>query len=85
MRTRLVGVTGIGKQALWYYLLAETREDRQVYGLRVKYCGEVVSIADITSSRKQIHRLLRRMLWGGVTPVTARDVVEDWLGGEFSL
>ena len=39
------------------------------------------TVADITSSQRQIQSLLDALARGGVTPAAVRDVVEDWLNG----
>lgn len=63
-----------------YYLLAEEHEGLgESYGLQVRSGGETEMIPDITSSQRHIQTLLEALVAGGVTPVTVREVVEDWL------
>lgn len=63
-----------------YYLLAEEwKELGESYGLQVRYGEESAMIPDITISQRHIERLLQALVRGGVTPVTAREVVDDWL------
>lgn len=65
-----------------YYLLQEPLgEDAEVYGVAVEYGGERAELRSLTVSRRRAEALLERMRRGRVTPVTARDVVEDWLLG----
>ncbi|MEG1988300.1 MAG: DUF6514 family protein [Oscillibacter sp.] len=63
-----------------YYLLAEDRDTLgESYGIRI-ICGEEKeSVRDITMSQNKILALLDRVMTGVVTPITLRDVVEDWL------
>ena len=49
------------------------------YGVRVSNGKEIVEIHDIAPSREQVSQLLDLLVRGSVTPVTARDIVEDWL------
>ncbi len=65
--------------AVCYYLVAEEAAGVERYGLQVRFGEETETVADVTSSQRQIQALLAAMARGGVTPVTARDVVEDWL------
>ena len=63
-----------------YFLLVEERETRWAhYGICVESGGERTVIPAITISQPGILSLLSRLMHGGVTPVAARDVVEDWL------
>ena len=63
-----------------YFLLVEEPDARlEHYGVRVESGGERAEIPGITASQTRILALVSRMMRGGVTPVTARDVVEDWL------
>lgn len=51
------------------------------YGLRVteRERGESCTVPHITCSTSRFDELCRLVLHGQVTPVTLRDVVEDWL------
>nr|WP_325253083.1 DUF6514 family protein [uncultured Oscillibacter sp.] len=62
-----------------YYLVAEEMAGVERYGIQVCYGDETETVADITSSQRQIQLLLDALVWGGVTPAAVRDVVEDWL------
>ena len=81
MRRVLFGQSECRGAAVCYYLVTEKREGRERYGLQVKYDGETETIPDITTSRGEIQALLKAMARGVVTPVSAREVVEDWLSG----
>lgn len=50
------------------------------YGVAVRYNGEEVRIPNISTHPEVVHCLLEQMTAGAVTPVTAKDIVEDWLG-----
>ena len=80
MRRRLVGMVRCCELAIHYYLLADDgQEGRRQYGILVEGGGDSVSIPRITVSRLRVQSLLERLIRGRVTPVTALDVVEDWL------
>lgn len=69
----------------------ETREicgKRAVYSLLVEEgsCGvqitlgeETATIPDLTPAEDRARELLKKWMDCGVTPVTLRDIVEDWL------
>lgn len=68
--------------AVRYYLLVEECGDQEErYGLQVRYRGETETVPGITSSQRQIQSLLELLVRGRVTPVTVREVVDDWLNG----
>ena len=50
-----------------------------MYGILVEGVGDREVIHGITASRLRIQTLLERLVRGRVTPVSVRDVVEDWL------
>ena len=63
-----------------YFLLVEERDALwEHYGVCVESGGERTEIPGITASQTGILLLLSRLMRGSVTPVAARDVVEDWL------
>ena len=63
-----------------YFLLVEERDALwEHYGIRVESGGERAEIQHITVSWAGILSLLSKLMQGGVTPVAARYVVEDWL------
>ena len=79
MRKRLVGTARCCTLPVHYFLLTgETEDGRKTYGVLVEGDGRT-SIPDITSSRSRVQSLLGRLIRGRVTPVTALDVVEDWI------
>lgn len=49
------------------------------YGIRISWRGETEEIADITTGRGEVLAFLELLRRGKVTPVSLRDVVEDWL------
>ena len=57
-----------------YYLLSELGS----YGVGVEYRGEKVQLRRLSRRRSSVEALLEAMRQGCVTPVTARDVTEDW-------
>ena len=63
-----------------YFLLVERRDPCwEHYGICVENGSERTEIPRITVSRPRVLSLLSRLMQGGVTPIAARDVVEDWL------
>lgn len=80
MRKQLIGEARCRELPVRYYLLEdETDEGRPLYGIQVEYGGERMSILELTCSRQRAEALLGLLIRGCVTPVTVRDVVEDWL------
>jgi len=80
MRVDQMKEVRLHREWIRYYLLRSGRK-RQSYGICVTYRGEAVVLPGITCSETEAKCLLRRMVQGKVTPVTARDIVEDWLCG----
>ena len=80
MRALFYGQAECLGQPVYYELLAdELTGDKECYGLRVR-CGEDTAEArDLTTSQRRIQELLDALVRGAVTPITTRDVVEDWL------
>ena len=66
---------------LRYSLLAEPAVDRTRYGISVRNetTGEETLIPDALLDPKDGERLLEKLVSGGVTPVTLREVVEDYV------
>ena len=63
-----------------YFLLVEEQDALwEHYGICVESGGERAEIPGITASQTGILSLLSKLMQGGVTPVAARYVVEDWL------
>lgn len=81
MRSILVGEAACLEQTVEYYLLVEPvgETEGEVYGIGVKLGGESETIPGITVSQRRVQSLLDVLIQGSVTPVAARDVVEDWL------
>lgn len=63
-----------------YYLLVETLEhDLEMYGVLVEYQAQTAAVPALTVCRRRAEALLELLRRGRVTPVTVRDVAEDWL------
>ena len=76
-----VGTVRLAGEWLRYYLLRGL-EPQGGYGICVT-CGEDAAfVPEISCSETKIRQLLHSMMKGRVTPVTARDVIEDWLCGQ---
>ena len=75
-----MGSVCVQKMNIQYFLLKEYFEGQEGhYGVSVELEGEQVTVRQITTSCKEIRELLDLLVRGQVTPVTVRDVVEDWL------
>ena len=80
MRAFLVGRRPCRGVPVDYFLLVEEWDALwECYGIRVESGGERTEIPGITASQSGILSLLSKLMRGSVTPVAARDVVEDWL------
>ena len=66
-----------GHQGMTVYY--ELLEERGRYGIRVSCGTEVEEITDLAVKKEPVLELLQAMVRGFVTPVTARDIAEDWL------
>ena len=59
------------------------QEDRITYGIRIvkteNGTEEQECLSGLSASLEQVERLLRQMIYGLVTPVTAMAVADDWL------
>ena len=84
-REQLTGETGADISLDYYVLVEEARLGEvfccETYGVRIARTDgtEEASVANITPSTRRIDELMERLVRGGVTPATLRDVVEDWL------
>lgn len=61
------------------YELLEDPNAQDRFGVSVHFKDESSSINHITGDKERILRLIRLLRLGNVTPVTLRDVVEDFL------
>ena len=74
MKNELFGIATCLGMPVFYYLLS----DSGGYGIGVEYQGETVLLRRLSRIRSEVEALLTDMRQGSVTPVTARDVAEDW-------
>ncbi len=81
MRKILIGRSACGGEEYDYYLLAEELKELSAenYGVQITGRAHEETIRGITFSQEGILALVQAMIRCAVTPVTARDVVEDWL------
>lgn len=80
MRVVCVNQQQVAGRQLCYYLLAEKQKERERYGIKIEAeDGEAESVPDVTVSAEGIRRLLDILVRNTVTPVTLRDIIEDWL------
>ena len=91
MERQFYGSALCGETDVMYYLLSEepgvTAPEYGVpedwtggeYSVLVEKGGERTAIPALDTSRERVRELLDRMVRGAVTPVSARDVAEDWL------
>ncbi|MDD3347139.1 DUF6514 family protein [Oscillibacter sp.] len=68
-----------GLSIQYYLLVQESTGGMETYGVSVE-CGEEQDLLpDLTISKWRVSALLEMLARGSVTPVTLRDIVEDWL------
>ena len=80
MRKLLFGSARCQDRPVRYFLLSRTLDNEtEEYGAAVELGEERVELPGLTYSQREIQSLLDAMRRGIVTPVTARDVAEDWL------
>lgn len=79
MRKLFVGEAPCRASLARYYLLEGDQEEPGSYGVRIEMEGEEASAADLSPSRQRVWELAEKLVRGIVTPVTLRDVVDDWL------
>jgi len=77
MKKLLVGEAGYRNSQARYYLLEEEQEGS--YGVRIELGDESASVEGLSPSRRRVEALAEALVRGRVTPVTLRDVVDDWL------
>ena len=80
MRRILAGTAGCRELPVRYYLLVEEQvNETETYGIGVEYGDATAPPPPPPPSQKGVSVLLDTMIRGTVTPVTLRDVAEDWL------
>lgn len=81
MHRLLIGKREIQERPATYYLLTDEIENLyESYGVAIQYGErEQASIPRITFSQNKIFLLIAALMRYTVTPVSLRDVVEDWL------
>ena len=79
MRRIFVGDAACGQKLIRYYLLEQDTDGPVCYGIQVECDRERAVIPQITPSQVAVLALADQLVRGGVTPATARDMVEDWL------
>lgn len=74
------GSCGVQRGSHSLLLLVETLENGvETYGVLVEYLTQRTEVPGITVFRHRAEALLELLRRGRVTPVTVRDVMEDWL------
>lgn len=79
MRTYLTGQASCRGMLVHYYLLEEDLGQERSYGILVECGADRMELRSLTPAAERARGLLEAMCRGAVTPVTARDVVKDWL------
>ena len=80
MRRVLVGEARCRASQARYYLLEEVSEETgRSYGVEVHLNGETAAAANLSPCRRRVEALARALVRGTVTPLTLRDIVDDWL------
>ena len=81
----MMGERQVGELPVRYYLLEEQLPGGEVdYGLRLAVPGGAsAELRGITVSSSAIRRLLSCLMRCEVTPMSLRDIVDDWLISEY--
>ena len=80
MRRILTGRADTGNMNIHYELYQKRKLNGiNSYSIKVKKGLETAVLADITSSGSKAKEFFDMLIRGCVTPVTASDVLEDWL------
>ena len=81
----MMGERRVGLIPVRYYLLEErSPEGKADYGLRLTVPGgDSSELRGVTFSLSAIRRLLGRLMRCDVTPMSLRDIVDDWLISEY--
>ena len=68
------------RQVTYYLLAEENLEGTEQYGVRVESeTGDRAEVRKVTISSRSILELMGLLMRNTVTPVSLRDVIEDWL------
>ena len=68
-----------GLEIRYLLLAAHLQNERPSYSILVELAKDHTFLPDVTSSYEAAEILFETFVCGCVTPVTARDVVDDWL------
>ena len=79
MNTCLVGTAEYLGSSIEYHLITDVLDGTERYGILVQLGTEQAAISDISTSKERVQALAEQMMAGSVSPITARDIVEDWL------
>ena len=80
MNMCLVGTSECLGTPIEYLLVSDVLEEgAESYGVMVRLGDEEELIPNVSSSKDSVQRLLDAMMAGAVSPVSAKDVVEDWI------
>lgn len=80
MRSVFVGSRRLGGETVAYHLLVEEVDGLgENYGVLLEGFGRTAAIRGITAVQSRALSLLDTLRRGAVTPLSLRDVVEDWL------
>ena len=79
MEKRYIKSATVMDQEIRYYLLLTGENGRLNYGFSVAFGGEETRIPALTTSMQDVLELIERLANHAVTPVSAGDIVYDWL------
>lgn len=80
MHMCLVGTSECLGSPIEYHLISHILEDgNESYGVMVRLGDEEESVYHVSPSKDNVQRLLHVMISGSVSPVSVRDIVEDWI------
>ena len=80
MKRRLTGISVVCGAEVPYWLVKDlSPSGGDTYGFAVEREGERAEYRDLSPMYQDVFDLLKTLARCGVTPVTAGDIVEDWL------
>lgn len=84
MKEILVGQRNVAGKEFAYYILADELcgaggQAGEEYGVRIRSARDSMSVRGITTSADRIRNLAALLMVQTVTPVSLREIVEDWL------
>lgn len=78
-KTQITKATCCGRTTRYALLTSIGEDGTRRYGAAVFCAGKEEAVIDITVSKAKALALIVKLCRGHVTPITLRDIVDDWL------